>query len=281
MTGSWHRKLAVAWLLGIHLAALFAGTLAPYDPTEQRRSMPFEAPTGWTSRDPAAPIFVLGSDQFGRDQFSRLLFALRHSLAAAIAAAMLALALGTLAGVVAGWAGGWTDVLFMRLTELFVSLPWLYLLLAGRAFLPLDAPPIHALLLFVVLAGAIGWARPARLVRGVVLSAKEREYVQAARGFGGKPVYLMRTHVLPQLRPLLWTQGALTIPKYMLAETTLSFLGLGIGEPVPSLGGLLANLQQYHMLTSYWWMYLPAIVMITACAAWQAVSHQSKMEIAG
>jgi peptide/nickel transport system permease protein len=273
MNMSPRKRVAAAWLALIHLIALLAGVLAPYDPTEQHRDYPFHPPTVSAANTAGAPGFVLGSDDYGRDQFSRLLFGLRVSLASGATAAALTLCLGALAGIAAGWAGGWIDALFMRFTELFISLPWLYLLLATRAFLPLDVSPSHAFLLFVALAGFIGWARPARLVRGVVLSGKEREFVQVARALGGRPGYLLRTHVLPQVSPLLRTQAAVLIPKYILAESTLSFLGLGISEPAPSLGGLLVNLQHYHVLASYWWMCLPAILLITIFAAWHALTQ--------
>ena len=132
--------------------------------------------------------------------------------------------------------------------ELFLALPWLYLLLGARAALPLNLSPRDAFLAIVIVLGVIGWARPARLVRGVVLTAKEREYVIAARGFGASDVYLLRRHVLPQTRGLVLTQAALLIPHYILAEITMSFLGLGVNEPGTSWGAMLSRLQQYHVL---------------------------------
>ncbi len=107
-----------------------------------------------------------------------------------------------------------------------------------------------------------GLARPARLVRGIVLSAKERDFVRAARGFGASDLYLLRRHIFPETSSVLLTQAAILIPQYVLAEMTLSFLGLGVPEPVPSWGNLLSNLQQYSVLVSYWWMYLPALSIV-------------------
>jgi peptide/nickel transport system permease protein len=150
----------------------------------------------------------------------------------------------------------------MRLAELFLAVPWLYLLLAVRAFLPLQLSALAAFLLLVAVIGAVGWARPARLIRGVVLSAKERNYVLAARGFGASDLYLVRRHVLPQTYGVLLTLAALLIPQYILAEVTFSFLGLGVAEPTPSLGNMLGSLQQYHVLASYWWMLAPGLVLI-------------------
>jgi peptide/nickel transport system permease protein len=108
----------------------------------------------------------------------------------------------------------------------------------------------------------VGWARPGRLIRGVVLSVKERDFVRAARGFGATDRYLLWHHILPETRSVILTQATILIPQFVLAEMALSFLGLGIPEPVPSWGNLLSSLQHYSVLVSYWWMYLPALLMV-------------------
>jgi peptide/nickel transport system permease protein len=207
-------------------------------------------------------IYLLGTDAFGRDQLSRLLFGGQISLLAGLLGAGFTLLIGSCIGSVAGYFGGWRDDVLMRLAELFLALPWLYLLFAIRAFLPLTVNPLQAFFLIVAVIAAVGWARPARLVRGIVLSAKERDFVRAARGFGASNLYLLRRHILPETSSVLLTQAAILIPQYVLAEMTLSFLGLGVPEPVPSWGNLLSNLQQYSVLVSYWWMYLPALAMV-------------------
>jgi peptide/nickel transport system permease protein len=207
-------------------------------------------------------VNLLGSDAYGRDQFSRILYGGQISLLAGLLGTGLTLLLGAAVGITAGYYGGWRDGLLMRLTELFVALPWLYLLFALRAFLPLAVSPLEAFVLVIVVLGTVGWARPARLVRGVVLSAKERDFVRAARGFGASDAYLLRRHILPATSSVLLTQAAILVPQFVLAEMTLSFLGLGVPEPVPSWGNLLANLQQYSVLVSYWWMYLPALAIV-------------------
>jgi peptide/nickel transport system permease protein len=207
-------------------------------------------------------IFLMGSDGYGRDQFSRFLYGGQISLLAGLIAAALAVSLGMILGGLAGFYGGWIDSALMRGGELFLALPWLYFLFAVRAALPLHVTDSQVFLLLVGVMGLIGWARPARLIRGVVLSAKERNFVVAARGFGASDSYLLRRHVLPQTGGVLLTQVALLIPQYILAEVTLTFLGLGVGEPLPSWGSLLASLQQYSVLTSYWWMFLPAVLLM-------------------
>jgi peptide/nickel transport system permease protein len=207
-------------------------------------------------------LYLLGSDAYGRDLFSRILYGGQISLLAGLLGAALTLALGLCVGAAAGYFGGWRDDALMRLAELLLALPWLYLLFALRAFLPLTVSPLRAFLLITMVIGIVGWARPARLVRGIVLSAKERDFVRAARGFGASSWYLLRRHILPQTCSVLLTQAAILVPQFVLAEVTLSFLGLGIPEPVPSWGNLLASLQQYSVLVSYWWMYLPALAMV-------------------
>lgn len=207
-------------------------------------------------------FYLLGSDAYGRDQFSRILYGGQISLLAGLLGAGLTLFFGVLIGAAAGYYGGWRDGLLMRVAELFVALPWLYLLFALRAFLPLSVSPVQAFFLIVLVIGAVGWARPARLVRGVVLSAKERDFVRAARGFGATDGYLLRRHILPETSSVILTQAAILVPQFVLAEMTLSFLGLGVPEPVPSWGSLLASLQQYSVLVSYWWMYVPALAIV-------------------
>jgi peptide/nickel transport system permease protein len=211
--------------------------------------------------DEPARLFLLGTDGFGRDLFSRLLGGARVSLLAGLLAAALSLGLGGLLGGLSGYGGRATDAVVMRTSEVFMALPWLYLVLAVRAFLPLNISPGRSFFLLVALLGAIGWARPARLVRGVILAAREREFVLAARSFGATGGRILLRHLMPQATGVLATQAAIVVPQYILAEVTLSFLGLGVGEPVPSWGNMLAELQRYHVLVSYGWMFAPAAAL--------------------
>jgi peptide/nickel transport system permease protein len=227
-----------------------------------------------------ARLYLLGSDGFGRDQFSRILYGGQFSLLSGLLGAGCTLFMGAIIGALAGFYGGWRDVLLMRLAELFLALPWLYLLFALRAFLPLAVSPLKAFLLVIVVLATVGWARPARLVRAVVLSAKERDFVRAARGFGASNGYLLRRHIAPQTSSVLLTQAAILIPQFVLAEMTLSFLGLGIPEPAPSWGNLLASLQQYSVLVSYWWMYLPAVAIVPFFVGYQGFANALNLDVA-
>lgn len=317
-------------LAAAHAAALGAGFLAPYAPTEQHRALPYAPPTRLhfvdegghvhvrpfvyasveeerspghydEDRSRAFPVrllvdaprdfggegggvrlagveepaylFLLGTDGFGRDQLSRLLYGARISLFAGLLATALSLGLGWILGTLAGFYGRWVDTILMRAADLFLALPWLYLLFAVRAMLPLHVSGGEAFLLIVVVIGLVDWARPARLVRGVVLSARERHYVVAARAFGASDLYLIRRHVAPQTAGIVLTQAALLVPQYILAEVTLSFLGLGVGEPAPSWGNMLASLQRYHVLASYWWMWIPGLALVAVFLAYFALSE--------
>ena len=212
--------------------------------------------------DSPARIMFLGSDAFGRDEFSRLLLGGQISLAAGLLATLLTLAMAAVVGTVSGFYGGWIDECLMGVSELFLSLPWLYFLIGVRAFLPLHVSPAGTFLLLIGVIGLIAWARPARLVRGVVLSTRTRNYVSAARGFGGSNLYLLARHILPETFGVLLTQAALLIPLYVAAEATLSFFGLGVSEPVPSWGNMLAGLQHYSVLVSYGWLLAPAAALV-------------------
>jgi peptide/nickel transport system permease protein len=213
------------------------------------------------SVDDPGVMFLLGSDGLGRDVLSRLLYGGRISLLAGLGAAALALALGGAAGTRAGFYGGWTSAIVMRGSELCLALPWLYLLLAVRAILPLHISPVKAVFLIVGIIGTIGAVRPARLIRGVVLSARERGYVLAAAGFGASGPYLIRRHIAPSIWGVLLTQATLLVPQFIVAEVTLSFLGLGVSEPTPSWGNMLAEARQYYAVVSHPWMLAPAAAL--------------------
>jgi peptide/nickel transport system permease protein len=219
-------------------------------------------------------LFLMGTDGFGRDQFSRLLYGGQVSLFAGLVAAALSVIAGLFLGAIAGMYGGWIDDVAMRFAEIFITVPWFYLLIAVRAFLPLQISPVAAFVLVVSVIGVVGWGRPARLVRGVILSARERNFVLAARGFGASNAYLLRRHLMPLTFRVLLTQMTVLIPQFILAEVILSFLGLGIGEPFPSWGNMLAHAQQYHVLVSYWWMLLPGLAPIPVFLAWHSLAEK-------
>lgn len=256
-------KAAAAFLIVAHLLAAGAGWVSAYDPAEQHREQAWDAPS---------ERFPLGTDGLGRDQWSRLVHGARISLFSGLAAGVLSAGLGLLLGGWAGLSGGRVDRLLTRLMELFLALPWMYLLLAARAFFPLETNARVVFVSLLLLLGAIGWARPARLVRGIVLSAKERESVLAARGFGARKGYLLRRHILPEVLPVLATYLSLAIPQYIAAEATLSFLGLGFSGSTPSWGSLVGAMGSLEVLSEAWWMVAPAVALALVLGCYSIVS---------
>jgi peptide/nickel transport system permease protein len=217
-------------------------------------------------------IFLFGTDEYGRDQFSRFLYGGQISLLSGLLAASFSVLFGLMIGSIAGFYGGWIDETLMRGAELFLACPWLYLLFGVRAALPLHLPEWQVFTLVVAMLGLLGWARPARLIRGVTLAAKERNFVLASRAFGSSDFHLLRRHVLPQTYGVALTQMTLLIPQFVLAEVTLSFLGFGVGEPMPSWGSLLSYLQHYYVVESYWWMLIPAFFILPTFLAYKVIS---------
>jgi peptide/nickel transport system permease protein len=282
------KSIALAMAV-LHLPLLLAEWVAPYPYEQQHREFSYTSPSlgvrgncgvQWFHKGrlfsvaPPCGLFLFGTDAFGRDVFSRVLYGGRISILTGLAATLLALLIGCSAGILAGFRGGWTDSFLMRAGELFMALPWLYLLLGVRASLPLHISTLAAFLMIVSIVGTVGWVRPARLIRGVVLSARELGYVQAARSFGASGPYLVRRHILPLLWGVILTQATILLPQFILAEITLSFLGLGIAEPVPSWGNMLAEGRQYFELASHRWLLSPGVFLLPILLGYVVLSDR-------
>ena len=189
--------------------------------------------------DPSVRIHLLGTDNLGRDRFSRLLNALRFSLIVSPLGTVLAGIIGILLGIFSGYAGRFVDAVLMGIADAMMSLPTLILILAARAAFPLELPPVSAAFLLIMIFAFTGWAEMARLARGLVWSMREREFVLAAKSSGLTEARILFRHILPNIsRPLL-TQATLMFPAFLLAEVALSFLGVGLQEPEASLGNML------------------------------------------
>lgn len=217
--------------------------------------------------DDRAPIFLLGTDEIGRDVFSRLLIGAQISLSVGLIAILITFSIGMLVGGIAGYYGGRIDNMLMRLCEVLLSVPGFYLLIALAAVLPPSLPPQITYLLIIVILSFVGWAGLARVIRGIALSAREREYVEAARALGVSDLKIIRRHILPNTFTYAIVSATLAVPGYILGEAGLSFLGLGIREPMPSWGNMLSAAQQLEVLTKNTWILAPGfLIFITVMA---------------
>ncbi|MDQ3686639.1 MAG: ABC transporter permease [Acidobacteriota bacterium] len=203
---------------------------------------------GGAERANVPRVHLLGTDAAGRDRLSRLLVATRFSLIVGPAGTLLASALGIFLGCIAGYAGPRTDALLMRAADTMMALPTLVLILAARAAFPLELPPARAVVLLVTIFTVVGWAEMARLARGQVLALRRREFVLAAVGLGLSPARILFRHILPNAARPLIVQASLMLPTFLLAETALSFLGVGLQEPEASWGNMLAAAGDINLL---------------------------------
>jgi peptide/nickel transport system permease protein len=218
--------------------------------------------------DPPGRLYLLGTDAQGRDVLSRLLFGGQISLTVGLIGIAISFSLGLLLGGVSGYFGGSVDNLIMRATELILSIPALYLLIALRAIFPTDLASQQIYLGIVVILAFIGWASLARVIRGMVLSIRRQEYVTAAEALGMGRLRIIARHILPNTLSFVIVAATVSIPGYILGEVFLSFIGLGVQEPAASWGNMLKQAQSLRVLTSFPWMlFAPgAAIFVTVLA---------------
>jgi peptide/nickel transport system permease protein len=207
------------------------------------------------SREPR--FYPLGTDELGRDVFSRVLAGTRTSLIIVGLGVALYALLGLTIGAMAGILGGWLDSLLMRLSEFVLALPALYLLLALRALLPMRISFVETLLLMVGIIAGVAWPPMARGVRGLILQLKNAPYVEAARSLGATRFHIFARHMLPALLPFTLMQVTVAAPIFLLGELTLSFLNVGFRDSGESWGAMLRSLKDTRVLTDFWWNLLP------------------------
>ena len=216
-------------------------------------------------------LFLLGTDINGRDVFSRLLFGGRISMTIGFLALFVLFPIGLLYGGIAGYFGGKTDMLMMRFAEAIMCIPSFYLLIILASILPSGMTSIQRFMLIVIILALIGWAGFARVVRGMVLSIKNQEYVQAARSIGASRLGIIVKHILPQTTSYVIVAMTLSVPGYILSESGLSFLGLGIQQPDASWGNMLKEAQEYTNILYRPWLLTPGFLIFVAVLAFNLI----------
>ncbi len=207
--------------------------------------------------NPYVKLFIMGADQFGRDVWSRIVFASRVSLSIGIIGMIITFGLALIFGGISGYYGGIIDEIMMRIAEIIMSIPGFYLLIMLRALLPMDIPSTQIYILLVFILSFIGWAGTSRVIRGMVLSIRRREFVEAAIAIGLPDSKVLMRHVLPNTTSFLIVSATLRIPGYILGEASLSYLGLGIREPDASWGLMLAQAQDVYVMQHAPWLLIP------------------------
>lgn len=229
----------------------------------------------------APRIRLLGTDQLGRDRFSRLLVATRFSLLVSPIGTLLACLIGVMFGAISGYAGRTLDGLMMTVADTVISLPTLILILAARAAFPLELPPLRAATMLVTIFALTGWAEMARLARGQVVEIRQRDFVIAARAGGSTETRILWRHILPNIAGPLVVQATLILPAFFLAEIALSFLGVGLQEPEPSLGNMLTYASDLTQLAQQPFLLLsPAIVIFLFVLGIRLLSRRQSDSIA-
>ena len=239
-------KISLVILVVVGLAALFAPVVAPYDP---------DAIVGTFSGAPCKE-FILGTDQIGRDVFSRLLYAIRISLLVGILATVISTVIGVVLGLIAGYFGGVADVLLMRFTDMVMSFPYILLVLVAAAIFK---PGLWSIILIL---GFVDWPGVARLVRGNVLSLRETNFVKGNVVAGMPLRHILFSEILPNTVAPILVYATSVMAISMLDEAALSFLGMGVQPPMASLGNMLNGAQSITVLTSQPWLWLPPGIMI-------------------
>ena len=251
------RSLLGAGLLALlGAAALLAPLLAPFDPDL--------IDLGAGRLLPPSPSHWMGTDELGRDLFSRVLYGARVSLLIGFLAVAIAVSIGTAVGAAAGYSGGWLDALLMRVVDLFLSFPRLVLLITVVALFQPSIP------LIIIVLGLTGWMGVSRLVRGQVLSVREREYVQAARAMGYGPGRIMGRHVLPNVATPIIVAATLGIGNAILAEAALSYLGLGVQPPVASWGTIIQSGGD-RLIDAWWIATFPGLAIVLTVMSFNLV----------
>ena len=245
--------LALAILLVVLFVAIFGPTISPLDPNRQNIMLRLAAPMADGAK---GATFVMGSDALGRDVFSRLLYGARVSLLVGVAAIAVGGTLGVTAGLVSGYFGGWVDDVLMRLGDIQLAFPFILLAIM---FLVVLGPGLFNL---IVVLGIGQWVTYARIVRAQTLSLREKEFVEAARAMGDSTTSIIFRTILPNIIAPLTVIASFNVASVILAEASLSFLGLGVPPEVPTWGSMLAQSRDQLIANKWWLAIFPGIAIV-------------------
>jgi peptide/nickel transport system permease protein len=253
--------LPLAILVPFVFVAVFANVIAPYDPTEPIPGAKIFEPPFWSQGGSARAL--LGTDYQSRDVLSRLIFGARVSLIVGVMGTIVAGSIGTTLGMLAGYLGGWVDQLIMRVTDAWLALP----AIVFAIFLATMVGP--SMWNIIVILGLVYWTRYARVIRGEVLSLREREYVKLAEIAGASRTRVILRHILPNVANSTMVLASLTIGVVIIAEASLSFLGVGVPPPQPAWGSMLADGRSMLMVGDWWLTIFPGLGILLVVLATQ------------
>ena len=274
---SWSRSarnlpvLPIAILVPFILMALFANFIAPYDPTEPIPGAKIFAPPFWMAG--SNPHALLGTDFQSRDVLSRLIFGARVSLIVGVTGTIVAGSIGTALGIVSGYFGGWVDQVIMRVTDAWLALPALVFAL----FLATMIGP--SMWNIVIILGSVYWTRYTRVIRGEVLSLREREFVKLAEIAGASRARVILHHILPNVMNTVMVLASLTIGVVIIAEASLSFLGVGVPAPQPAWGSMLSDGRSMLMVGDWWLTVFPGLGILFVVLATQLLGDWLRVRL--
>ncbi len=253
--------IAIALLGGLLFMALFAELIAPYDPTVPVPGATMFDPPFWM--EGGSTTMILGSDFQGRDVLSRLIYGARVSLIVGLMGTLVAGGIGTVLGILAGYVGGWVDQIIMRITDAWLALPAIVFAIFLAAMI---GPSMWNI---VIILGAVYWTRYARVIRGEVLTLRERDFVKLAEIAGASRFRVIKRHIVPNVANTATVLASLTVGVVIIAEASLSFLGVGVPPPQPAWGLMLAEARPTLMAGQWWLTVFPGVCILLIVLATQ------------